>query len=124
MQSLETTIQALENLNTDAFQYHAIALDDGKLANNGGEAAGIIKNKPKSGEAATIGYIGEMRFAAGLAVSADDGLTVTTSGWFKAAGSGSYIVGRAKAAVTSGSIGFGIFDFTKPVYASESSFAW
>jgi len=106
-----TTIEATEDLNTSAFQYHAIALDDGKLANNGEEASGILLNKPKSGEFMALGYVGEMKFAAGLAISKGDKLVVTTSGWFTTADSNDPILGEAKAAVTSGSVGTGLFNF-------------
>lgn len=107
----ETPIAAGEDLNTSAFQYHAIALDDGKLANNAEEASGVLLNKPKSGEGLSLGYFGELKFAAGGAISKGAKITVTTSGWFTSAGSSSVIVGECKAAVTSGSIGTGIFSF-------------
>lgn len=106
-----TTIKAEEDLNTSAFQYHAIALVDGLLANTGEEASGILLNKPKSGEFLTLGYQGEMKFAAGLAISKGAKVTVTTSGWFTTADSNDPIVGEAKAAVTSGSLGTGLFNF-------------
>lgn len=106
-----TTITAGEDLNTSGHRYHAIALDDGKLANNAEEASGILINKPKSGEFLTLGYGGEMTFAAGAAITAGDKLTVTTSGWFTAAGSSSVVIGECKANVTSGSLGTGIFYF-------------
>lgn len=106
---INTTIEAAEDLNS--YQYHAIALDDGKLANSGEEASGILLNKPKSGEFITLGYIGEMKFRAGGAVSKGDKVTVTTSGWFITADSNDPVLGEAKAAVTSGSIGTGLFNF-------------
>jgi len=107
---MNTTIQALEDLNS-GHQYHAIALVDGKLANSGEEASGILLNKPKSAEFAALGYIGELKFAAGLAISKGSKLTVTTSGWLTTADSNDPIVGEAKAAVTSGSVGTGLFAF-------------
>jgi len=106
-----TTIKAAEDLNTSAFQYHAIALVDGKLANNGEETSGILLNKPKDGEFLALGYVGEMKFAAGAAISAGAKLVVTTSGWFTTADSNDPVLGEAKAAVTSGSIGTGLFNF-------------
>lgn len=106
---MNTTIQAGEDLNS--YQYHAIALDDGLLANNAEEASGILLNKPESGEFMTLGYIGELKFRAGQAVSKGDKVTVTTSGWLITADSNDPVVGEAKAAVTSGSIGTGIFNF-------------
>ena len=108
---LNTTIKAEEDLNTSAFQYHAIALADGLLANNGEEASGILLNKPKSGEFLTLGYQGEMKFAAGGAVAKGDKVTIATSGWFTTADSNDPILGEAKAAVTSGSVGTGLFNF-------------
>jgi len=119
-----TTIQAGEDLNTSGHQYQAIALNDGKVANNGAEAGGILLSKPKSEDFLTLGREGEMKFRAGEAIQIAKPLTVVTSGYFTVAGSGDYIVGRAKSAVTSGSIGPGFFDFTAPVYAFSSSFAW
>ncbi|MHC4620447.1 MAG: hypothetical protein ACYTEQ_22090 [Planctomycetota bacterium] len=120
-----TTIQAKEDLNTDGHQYQAIAFDDGKVANSGGEAGGILINKPENGEHANIGYDGEMKYRAGGAVAAGKAITVVTSGYFTAAGSGDYIVGRnSDAAVNSGSVGTGFFDFKQPIYAQMSAYAW
>lgn len=119
----ETTLTAGENLNTSAFEYHAIALDDAKLGNNGREAAGILLNKPKSGEALTLGYFGEMKFAAGLGLSAGNKLTVATSGWFTKAASGDWVCGRCKSAVTSGSLGTGYFNFPTAFCATDSASA-
>ena len=118
-----TTIQAGEDL--DSHQYQAIAFDDGKVANNGGEAGGIILNNPKSGEHVTVGHEGEMKFRAGGAIAAGKAITVATSGYLTAAGSGDYIIGKNKnSAITSGSLGNGIFNFASPIYAQSSSFAW
>ena len=106
----ETTFEAGEDLNSGC-QYHAIAIDDGKLANSGEEASGILLNKPESGEFGTLGYMGEMKFAAGAAVAKGAKLTVATSGWFTTADSNDPVLGEAKAAVTSGSTGTGLFEF-------------
>lgn len=107
---LEATFQAGEDLNS-AQIYHAIALNDGKVANNAEEASGILISKPKSGEFGTYAYCGELKFAAGEAISKGDKISVTTSGWFTTAGSNDAVVGEAVAAVTSGSLGTGIFEF-------------
>lgn len=117
-----TTVQALEDLNSH--QYQAVALDDGKVANNGYEASGILINKPENGEHAEIAYDGEIKFRAGGAVNIHKPLTVSTSGYLTGAGSGDFVVGRAKATITSGSIGTGLFNFNVPVYAFTSSQAW
>lgn len=102
--------------------YFAIALDDGKRANSGDEATGIALGSCDSGHMMETGIFGILKFKAGAGISKGDKLTVTTSGWFKGAGSGDYIVGQAYAAVTSGSVGTGLFDFVVPVYAFTSSF--
>ena len=107
-QFLSTTVQAGADYSS-AGQFHAFALVDGQLAAHAEEASGILINKPASGAFAHVGYVGEMKFAAGGAISKGGKITVTTSGWFIAADSGDTIVGEAKASVTSGSVGTGIF---------------
>jgi hypothetical protein len=114
------SIPAGENLTNG--QYFAIALDDGKLANNGSEAIGILQNKPAIGEHATLGVKGIMKFRAGAAVTIGKKMTVTTSGYCITVGSGYYGVGRALEAVSSGAVGVGLFDFTYPQYANTSDF--
>lgn len=111
-----TTVTAGEDLSNA--QYHAVALDDGKLAVNGEEASGILINKPKAGEPATIAWQGESQYRAGAAVTKGAKLTVATSGWFTTGDSGSYIVGEAKTTITSGSIGTGLFSFPTAPYLS------
>lgn len=113
---------AKEDLNTH--QYFAVTCQDGKIANNGEEASGILLSKPKNGEAASVGSIGELPFQAGGAAAANAALTVTTSGYVTAAGSGDFIVGKnGQTAVTSGSMGRGLFNFNNAIYAFSSSFA-
>jgi len=104
-----TTVQAGEDLNSH--QFLAVCIDDGKVANNGEEATGILLNKPKSGEHATLAYIGEIDFFAGAAISKGNKLTVTTSGYIITADSSDTVVGEAKEAITSGSLGTGFFCF-------------
>ena len=102
-------------------QYFAVSLDDGGISVNGAEAGGILLNKPKTGEAARIGVLGFMKFRAGGGTIAKDAwLTVTTSGYCVTAGSGYHLVGKCRAAVTSGSIGTGVFNFINPPYAESS----
>lgn len=108
--TLNTTIQAKEDLS--GVQFHAVAVNDGKLANNGGEALGILQEKPGNNEHATVAYIGEMRYRAAAAITAGQELTVTTSGWITAADSNDVVVGmNGEDSVTSGSIGRGYFVF-------------
>lgn len=115
--NLTTTVQAKETLTSH--QYLAFCLDDGKIANTGEEACGILLNKPANNDFATIAYLGEIDFIAGAAISLGDKLTVTTSGYFITANSGDHTsVGIAKEAVTSGSIGTGIFGFANSTRAT------
>lgn len=107
----------------DSHLYFAVTCQDGKVANNGEEATGILMNKPKTNEAANVAFQGAIPFQAGGAIAANAALTVATSGYVAAAGSGDFIVGRNfETAATSGSVGFGIFNFN-PIYAFSSSFA-
>lgn len=105
------TVSAGADMNTEAFQFHAIALDDGLVAANGGEAGGILQNKPKSGEFATLYYLGESEYRAGAAVVKGARLAVAASGWISTVASGGFSVGRALAAVASGGVGRGVFNF-------------
>lgn len=106
---ISTNLNPLED--QEAAQYHAFANADSLLANNADEATGIIQGKRKTNEHTSIGYIGEMKFAAGGAVAKDANITVVTSGWLTQADSNDAIVGVAKNSVTSGSIGTGWFSF-------------
>lgn len=118
---LPFTLTAGEDLS--GCQYHAVSLEDGQLAAAGYEASGILLNKPASGQHAQVGLMGIMKYAAGGGTHTKGArLSITTSGWIKAAGSGDSLVGTALTTATSGSIGVGLFDFTVPVYAFSSSF--
>lgn len=116
------TFVAGEDLNNDASAGLAIAIDDGKRANNGQEASGILlpHSRPKSGEHGAMGTQGVMKFRAGGTVAAGNQLTVSTSGYFTVAASGYYIVGRGLEAVASGGIGQGLFNFSKGIYNTTS----
>lgn len=110
------TFEALEDLNSH--QYFAVALDDGKIANDGEEARGILLNNPKTNEFGTVATKGVSKFRAGKALTKGDKLTVTTSGWFTTGDSGYFIVGECRNTVTSGSIGTGDFLFQTAPYLS------
>ena len=117
--AVTSKIAAGEDLRTH--RYKAIAFDDGERADNSHEAAGIILNKPNTGEHVEYGVIGEFKYWAGVAVTAGNRLRVTTDGWMALADSGYYTVGRARVTVTSGSIGTGFFNFAAPFYQDVSS---
>lgn len=113
--------QAKENLSAN--QYFAVTIADGKVANSGSEASGILITKPTSGENGHVGHTGEMSYQAGAAIAASARITITTSGYCITATSGTHIVGRnGNTAATSGSIQRGFFHFLNPIYAQESNF--
>ena len=120
----ETTGIAGADYSGATAQYHAIVLATGVVAANAETATGILLNKPASGRAATIGYFGEMKYAAAAAISAGAKLTVTTSGWFTTAGSFDAVVGEAKTTVTSGSFGTGLFNFPTVTDKAENALAF
>lgn len=94
-----------------ASQYKAVVVA-GTIAATGATAIGIQQNKPSAvGRDLTVGYLGRSRYVAAAAVAAGARLTVTTSGYMTTVVSGQAIVGRAVAAVSSGGIGEGIFNF-------------
>ena len=88
-----------------AGQYKAIALDDGDFAANGGEAFGILQNKPLAGQQASVAFFGVCKAYFGLPAAAGASITVAASGWCQPATLGDIINGRALKAVTSGSVG-------------------
>jgi hypothetical protein len=96
---------ATEALNTDGHEGVAIALADGKVANNGQEATGILYDKPANGQNGSMIILGIGKGRAGGTLTAGGHVTVSTSGYFTAAASGDYLVGQAMEAVTSGSLG-------------------
>lgn len=101
-------VKATEDLSTT--QYRAINID-GTIANNNGEAIGIQQNKGVSGRDLTAGYAGRSRYVAGAAVAAGARVTVATSGYMTSVASNELGCGTALAAVSSGGIGEGIFNF-------------
>lgn len=111
----------LNNLNAGTGHlFKAINAQTRKLATGGLAACGILQEGGATNEHITIGINGVQKFVAGGAVSsADTFLTVTTSGYFTAAGSGDYVVGKSLFTVASGAVGTGLFNFANPWYKSE-----
>jgi len=119
--NFQNAITWVSSEDLTARQYYPVAFDDGLIANDSLEAVGILLNKPKQGEFASIGVFGVMKFRAGLAVNSEGyRLRVTTSGYVVPCESGYYSVGRALDTVTSGSIGRGFFNFATPTYWTSS----
>lgn len=113
-----TTIAAGEDLSA-APQFIAVNLTDGKAAAVGPNAGGILQNKPKTNEHATVFYMGESEFRAGGTVTKGARLSVAASGYLTVSVSGGLMVGKAIAAVASGGIGRGLFNFTTPTQVTS-----
>ena len=92
-------------------QYKAVAVG-GTIAATNALAFGLLQNKPKNGEDATIGYLGHMKGVAGAGITAADRMSVTTSGSLVTATSGAVAVGKCIATAASGATVEGLFDFT------------
>lgn len=108
-------VEATEDLSSSVEgvggQYKAINID-GTFAQAGDLPIGIQQGKAQNGDDATAGYNGRSRFVAGAAtIAAGARLTVANSGYMVTAGSGDDFVGRNLAAVASGGISEGIFNF-------------
>lgn len=92
-------------------QFKAIAVG-GTIAATSALSFGLLQNKPKSGEDATIGYSGHMKGVAGAGITAAARMMVTTSGYLITATSGHVPVGKCIATAASGATVEGLFDFT------------
>lgn len=76
-------VQAAADLST--FQYHLVRYSAANAVNLAVLAVtsnllGVLQNKPKSGEFATVAYGGISKVVAGAAITAGDLLTTSTSG--------------------------------------------
>jgi hypothetical protein len=75
------TLEAAADLSTK--QHHLVRLSGANLCNQASEAVnagliGVLQNKPKSGEFATVAYQGQSKVVAGAAITA--GARITTNG--------------------------------------------
>ena len=112
MMTLQLTAGA--DLNTGGgtgAQYKAIAVG-GTIAANNASTIGLLQNKPKNGEDATVGYSGHMKGVAGAAITAGNRLKVTTSGYLIAVASNDWPCGIALATASSGAAVELLGDFT------------
>ena len=92
-------------------QYKAIAVG-GTIAATSALSYGLLQNKPKNGEDATVGYAGHMKGVAGAAIATAVRMMVTTSGYLITCTSGHVPVGKSLAAAASGAVVEGLFDFS------------
>lgn len=105
-------VTAGQDLNTGGgvgAQYKAIAIG-GTIA-AAATAIGLLQNKPKIGEDASLAYYGHMKGVAGAAITAGARLMVTTSGYIITATGAVIPCGRALATCASGASVEGLFDF-------------
>lgn len=112
-----TTLVAGADLSGADKPYKAVAVG-GTIAATGATAFGLLLNKPRANEHATVAYEGELKAWAGAAISAGALLTVTTSGFIittPASGTASSCVGRALEAANSGDLFRGLFNFMNAV---------
>ena len=100
-EQMTATLVAGADLST--MQYKVIVVA-GTIAASNGLAAGVLLNKPQSGEAATIAYAGRMKAYAAAAIAKGLGVMVTTSGFLTTVTSGSSSIGRALDAANSGDL--------------------
>lgn len=110
MSQYQDNIAVLAGADLSSSQYKAVAYA-GTIAASNSAAAGILQNKPESGEDGTLTIVGRTFIRAGGAISAGGLIMVTTSGWLTAVVSGSLPCGRAFEAITSGSIGEAYVNF-------------
>lgn len=91
-------------------QYHIMRADAAGITDvasnpggDGNEVIGVLQNKPNSGQAATIAYLGETKVVAGNAtVTVNALLTTNGSGRAVDATSGDFVVGQALEATSGG----------------------
>ena len=98
----------------------AIDYDTGDIAATGLAATGILVAAANSGATGTYADTNKIQYTAAHAISSQGlPLTPTTSGYMTIASDGDWAIGRSIAAVTSGSVADGIFNFGTPQYVAS-----
>jgi len=101
--------------------YKAIA-NTGTLSAAAGSALGILQYGADDTGNVTLAVSGESKYVAGGAIASGGKLALAADGYLAAASSGSTVVGvNLPAAVTSGSVGTGIFNFATPYVVVNSN---
>jgi Uncharacterized conserved protein (DUF2190) len=93
-----------------AAQYKVIDVA-GTISAANSAALGVLQNKPKSGEDASVAVLGHMKAYAGGTITKGARLKVTTSGWLVVVASGDGTCGKSLQAANSGSLVEFIGDF-------------
>lgn len=107
-QDIRISLTAGADLTSD--QYKCVGIG-GTVVGTDVLARGLVYNKPRSGEPLSILVQGIGKYRAGGAIAVGARLTAAASGWIATAASGDVSVGFATEAISSGSIGLGIFNF-------------
>ena len=93
--------------NLENYQYHLVKVSAANKVNRqhsaGGDIFGVLNNKPKADEHATVVVGGVTRCFAGGTIAAGAEITATASATAVTAASGDFIIGQAITAVASGS---------------------
>lgn len=110
---LDYQVPAGADLNTapgTGAQYKAVAVGGTIAADN--SAMGILQNRPKNTEGATLRVFGPSKLVAGAAITAGARIKITTSGYAIAVTSGTFAIGRCGVtAAVSGGTFEGFVDF-------------
>ena len=94
--------------------------DTGDIAADGLAGTGILVAAANSGATGTYADTNKIQYVAAHAISsASLPLTPTTSGYMTIASDGDWAIGRSLAAVTSGSVSDGHFNFATPQYVAS-----
>jgi len=108
-----TTIPVQITGDLSTYKYHVLTLS-GARAYTTANVAGLLRTKSISGDHAAVGIFGNMKYKAGGTVAIGGHLTVSASATLEQATSGDIVFGKALAAVASGDIGEGFFNFASP----------
>lgn len=97
------------NADLDDYQYHIVVNSATNLVDRaatlGEQVIGVLQNKPKSGEFATIEMLGVCRVKAGATIVAGAAITTTVSATaITVASSNEYTLGTAITSVASGGV--------------------
>lgn len=109
------SISILAGADLSGSQYRAVQIA-GTLATTNVNAAGILQNKPQSGENACIAYSGHMKGIAGAALAAGARFKVASGGFLAAVASGDTSHGFVVTAASSGAVCEIIGDFLNYTY--------
>ncbi len=124
-EEITRTSDAVADLRTNQYDLlRATAANGVNVASNAGLGAanivGVLKNKPNSGQSATIVWMGETKVRAGEALTVHEPFTTNNSGRAASIASGNMIVGLALEAA--GADGEFIRALVSPAYQAPNSF--